>query len=72
MVIQDQKVTITGISKGSGMIHPNMATMLAFISTDANISQEMLQILNKEITNIKTKKTINLDNPKWPAKLEAS
>jgi len=44
-------VTITGISKGSGMIHPNMATMLAFISTDANISQEMLQILNKEITD---------------------
>jgi glutamate N-acetyltransferase/amino-acid N-acetyltransferase len=51
ILIQDQKVTITGISKGSGMIHPNMATMLAFISTDANISQEMLQILNKEITD---------------------
>ena len=51
ILIQDQKVTITGISKGSGMIHPNMATMLAFISTDANISQETLQILNKEITD---------------------
>ena len=51
ILIQDQKVIITGISKGSGMIHPNMATMLAFISTDANISQEMLQILNKEITD---------------------
>jgi len=50
ILIQDQKVTITGISKGSGMIHPNMATMLAFISTDANISLEMLQKLNKEIT----------------------
>ena len=33
------------------MIHPNMATMLAFISTDANISLEMLQKLNKEIRN---------------------
>ena len=51
ILIQDQKVTITGISKGSGMIHPNMATMLAFISTDANISLEMLQKLNKEITD---------------------
>jgi glutamate N-acetyltransferase/amino-acid N-acetyltransferase len=51
ILIQDQKVTITGISKGSGMIHPNMATMLAFISTDANISLEMLQKLNKEIVD---------------------
>lgn len=33
---------IGAISKGSGMIHPNMATMLAFITTDANISSEML------------------------------
>lgn len=32
-----------GIAKGSGMIHPNMATMLVFITTDANISPEMLQ-----------------------------
>ena len=34
---------IGGIAKGSGMIHPNMATMLAFITTDANISSEMLK-----------------------------
>ncbi len=34
---------IGGIAKGSGMIHPNMATMLVFITTDANISAEMLQ-----------------------------
>lgn len=34
---------IGAISKGSGMIHPNMATMLAFITTDANISSEMLK-----------------------------
>ena len=51
LLIEDHKVTITGISKGSGMIHPNMATMLAFISTDANISLEILNKLNKEITD---------------------
>lgn len=36
-------VTITGISKGAGMIQPNMATMLGFIATDANIKQALLQ-----------------------------
>lgn len=36
-------VTIGGMSKGSGMIHPNMCTMLAFVTTDANISKKMLQ-----------------------------
>jgi glutamate N-acetyltransferase/amino-acid N-acetyltransferase len=36
-------VTITGISKGSGMIHPNMATMLGYIATDAAISQSALE-----------------------------
>ena len=34
---------IGGIAKGSGMIHPNMATMLAFLTTDVHISSEMLQ-----------------------------
>jgi glutamate N-acetyltransferase / amino-acid N-acetyltransferase len=36
-------VTITGIAKGSGMIHPNMATMLGYIATDAAISPPLLQ-----------------------------
>lgn len=36
-------VTIGGMCKGSGMIHPNMCTMLGFVTTDANISKEMLQ-----------------------------
>lgn len=36
-------VTITGIAKGSGMIHPNMATMLGYVATDASISQSLLQ-----------------------------
>ena len=40
-----------GIAKGSGMIHPNMATMLVFITTDASISREMLQkALSSDIT----------------------
>lgn len=41
--IGGKTVTIGGMSKGSGMIHPNMCTMLAFVTTDANISREMLQ-----------------------------
>ena len=40
-------VTITGISKGSGMIKPNMATMLAYIATDAEIAPELLQRLHQ-------------------------
>ena len=36
-------VTLGGMCKGSGMIHPNMCTMLSFVMTDANISQELLQ-----------------------------
>ena len=41
-----------GIAKGSGMIHPNMATMLVFITTDAAVSREMLQkALSCDITN---------------------
>ena len=40
--------TITGISKGAGMIRPNMATMLGFVATDATISQPMLERLVKE------------------------
>ena len=43
--IDGELVTITGIAKGSGMIHPNMATMLAFIFTDAAIEAPALQAL---------------------------
>lgn len=38
-----KKVTIGGMCKGSGMIHPNMCTMLGFVTTDAAISKELLQ-----------------------------
>jgi len=41
--LNGQTITITGIAKGSGMIRPNMATMLGFIATDAAISQVLLQ-----------------------------
>lgn len=44
-------VTITGISKGSGMIHPNMATMLGYVATDAVISQAALEALIDHAVN---------------------
>ena len=47
--IQGKKVIINGIAKGSGMIAPNMATMLGFIFTDANVSRPVLQSILKEI-----------------------
>lgn len=43
-----QQITITGISKGSGMIHPNMATMLGFIATDAKLTPRAAQQLVRE------------------------
>ena len=46
----NKKINLAGVAKGSGMIHPNMATMLAFLTTDANIEKELLQkILSKAI-----------------------
>ncbi len=41
--IAGKPVSVTGISKGAGMIQPNMATMLAFVATDAEVSQPLLQ-----------------------------
>jgi glutamate N-acetyltransferase / amino-acid N-acetyltransferase len=49
--IDGKTISIGGASKGSGMIHPNMATMLAFVTTDANIAHEDLLSALKEITN---------------------
>lgn len=43
--LQEGEVTIGGICKGSGMIMPNMATMLAFLTTDASVENEVLQKL---------------------------
>lgn len=49
-VIDGKTVTIGGAAKGSGMIHPNMATMLGFLTTDANIESEHLQAALSQIT----------------------
>jgi glutamate N-acetyltransferase/amino-acid N-acetyltransferase len=46
--VAGKTVTITGISKGAGMIKPNMATMLGFLATDAGIAQPLLDKLTKE------------------------
>ncbi|NUA25927.1 bifunctional glutamate N-acetyltransferase/amino-acid acetyltransferase ArgJ [Cupriavidus basilensis] len=43
--IGGKTVTLSGISKGAGMIRPNMATMLGFVATDATVSQDVLQAL---------------------------
>jgi glutamate N-acetyltransferase / amino-acid N-acetyltransferase len=45
---QGKVITVNGISKGAGMIKPNMATMLGYIATDAKISQPLLQELARE------------------------
>jgi len=45
-------VTVTGIAKGSGMIHPNMATMLGYIATDAVIPQPLLQQLVTHVCDV--------------------
>lgn len=49
--IQGKTASISGIAKGSGMIAPNMGTMLAFIFTDVQIKQELLQSIVKEVTD---------------------
>ncbi|ETI66881.1 bifunctional ornithine acetyltransferase/N-acetylglutamate synthase protein [Neobacillus vireti LMG 21834] len=49
--IDGKTVSIGGAAKGSGMIHPNMATMLGFVTTDANIAHEDLLSALREVTN---------------------
>lgn len=51
-VIDGKEVVISGTAKGSGMIEPNMATMLGFITTDANIESSDLQAVLSEITDL--------------------
>ncbi|MCU4677141.1 bifunctional glutamate N-acetyltransferase/amino-acid acetyltransferase ArgJ [Catenovulum sp. 2E275] len=50
--LQGNLVNVTGISKGAGMIHPNMATMLGYLATDAAISQPLLDEMTKEIADL--------------------
>ena len=47
VLIHGETITLTGISKGAGMIRPNMATMLGFMATDAKVSQHVLEHLVK-------------------------
>ncbi len=49
--IAGKTVTVTGISKGAGMIRPNMATMLGFLATDAVVPQALMQQLAKELAD---------------------
>jgi len=50
--IEGHLISMTGISKGAGMIHPNMATMLGYIGTDAKLPPALLQELTKEIADL--------------------
>lgn len=52
---QGQSIHVTGIAKGSGMIRPDMATMLAFVATDAAVSQALLQ----QILTLATEQSFN-------------
>ena len=62
ILIENKEVSIVGIAKGSGMISPNMATMLAFIFTDALIDKTVLQtLLNIELRNSFNAITVDSD-----------
>lgn len=50
--VDGQTITIGGAAKGSGMIHPNMATMLGFVTTDVVIEPGVLQQLLRDVTNL--------------------
>lgn len=50
--LQGKTITVTGVSKGAGMIQPNMATMLAYIATDAAISEPLLEECLKDAVSL--------------------
>ena len=52
VLIDGVSVTVTGIAKGVGMLQPNMATMLAYLATDAALPQDLLQHLVKEVADV--------------------
>ncbi len=60
-----ESVTVGGVAKGSGMIHPNMATMLAFVTTDAAVEKGCLQSVLKEATD-RTFNRITVDGDTSP------
>jgi glutamate N-acetyltransferase/amino-acid N-acetyltransferase len=52
IAIDGAPVTVTGIAKGAGMIHPDMATMLSFVATDAPVARGLLTTLTREIADV--------------------
>lgn len=52
LMVNGKEVTLTGIAKGAGMIEPNMATMLAYVATDAEIAPDLLQRMLKQATDL--------------------
>ncbi|RTZ45803.1 bifunctional glutamate N-acetyltransferase/amino-acid acetyltransferase ArgJ [Candidimonas sp. SYP-B2681] len=51
VALGDKTITITGISKGAGMIRPNMATMLGYLATDAGVAPSLLKEMARDIAN---------------------
>ena len=51
LIIDGEAITVTGVAKGSGMIKPNMATMLGYIACNATVSRQVLQKLATEVAN---------------------
>jgi len=49
--IDGRETVVTGIAKGAGMIRPDMATMLAFVATDANLAEPVLDVLVREVAD---------------------
>ena len=60
VVIRGSTFTLGGMAKGCGMIAPNMATMLAFLTTDADVSRDLMQKILREASNA-TFNTLNVD-----------
>ncbi|HQS99837.1 MAG: bifunctional ornithine acetyltransferase/N-acetylglutamate synthase [Hydrogenophilales bacterium 16-64-46] len=50
--LSGKTVTVTGIAKGSGMIHPNMATMLGYLATDAAVAPALMQALVRDVADV--------------------
>ncbi|MCI0660057.1 MAG: bifunctional glutamate N-acetyltransferase/amino-acid acetyltransferase ArgJ [Acidobacteria bacterium] len=60
--LSDKRVTIAGVAKGAGMIHPNMATLLSFVTTDAAINKSVLQAaLHRAVNQSFNRMTIDGD-----------
>ncbi|HQZ45233.1 MAG TPA: bifunctional glutamate N-acetyltransferase/amino-acid acetyltransferase ArgJ [Usitatibacteraceae bacterium] len=51
VVIDERTITVTGIAKGAGMIHPDMATMLGFVATDAAVGESALRDMVRFVAN---------------------